>query len=220
MAFIPAAERYGLMPRIDRWVITNACSTLAELRAQHGLIPTCMINLSGASVNDAGLAEFVRSQLEQFELPKYSIGFEVTETTAIANLATAAQLMNRLKDIGCPIALDDFGSGMSSFGYLRSLPVDYLKIDGDFVKDMTVDSVDYAVVEAIHHIGRVMGVQTVAESVESEAILTALVVVGVDFAQGFHLGLPVPMLDMMRRPALVGVRDQTAAQFGPSAARG
>jgi Amt family ammonium transporter len=179
-----------------------------------------MINLSGASVNDAGLAEFVRSQLEQFELPKYSIGFEVTETTAIANLATAAQLMNRLKDIGCPIALDDFGSGMSSFGYLRSLPVDYLKIDGDFVKDMTVDSVDYAVVEAIHHIGRVMGVQTVAESVESEAILTALVVVGVDFAQGFHLGLPVPMLDMMRRPALVGVRDQTAAQFGPSAARG
>lgn len=220
MAFIPAAERYGLMPRIDRWVITNACRTLAELRAHHGLIPTCMINLSGASVNDAGLAEFVRSQLEHFGLPKHSIGFEVTETTAIANLATAAQLMNRLRDIGCPIALDDFGSGMSSFGYLRSLPVDYLKIDGDFVKDMTVDSVDYAVVEAIHHIGRVMGVQTVAESVESEAILTALVVVGVDFAQGFHLALPVPMLDMMRWPALADVRDQTAVQFGPSSAQG
>jgi len=219
MAFIPAAERYGLMPRIDRWVISHACSTLAELRARHGLIPTCMINLSGASVNDAGLAEFVRSQLEQFELPRYSIGFEVTETTAIANLATAAQLMNRLREIGCPIALDDFGSGMSSFGYLRSLPVDYLKIDGDFVKDMTSDSVDYAVVEAIHHIGRVMGIQTVAESVESEEILTALVVVGVDFAQGFHLALPVPMLDMMRRPAPTGVRDQATLQFGPSAAR-
>jgi diguanylate cyclase (GGDEF)-like protein/PAS domain S-box-containing protein len=219
MAFIPAAERYGLMPRIDRWVISHACSALAELRARHGLIPTCMINLSGASVNDAGLAEFVRSQLEQFELPRYSIGFEVTETTAIANLATAAQLMNRLREIGCPIALDDFGSGMSSFGYLRSLPVDYLKIDGDFVKDMTTDSVDYAVVEAIHHIGRVMGIRTVAESVESAEILTALVVVGVDFAQGFHLALPVPMMDMMRRPAPAGARDQATLHAGPTAAR-
>lgn len=218
MAFIPAAERYGLMPRIDRWVISNACSTLAELRSRHGMIPTCMINLSGASVNDAGLADFVRSQLEQFGLPKYSIGFEVTETTAIANLATAAQLINRLKEIGCPIALDDFGSGMSSFGYLRSLPVDYLKIDGDFVKDMTTDSVDYAVVEAIHHIGRVMGIQTVAESVESDEILTALVVVGVDFAQGFHLAVPVPMLDMMQRAAATGSADQSSRDFGPAAA--
>ena len=220
MAFIPAAERFGLMPRIDRWVISKACSNLAELRARHGLIPTCMINLSGASVNDPGLADFVRAQLEQFGLPRYSIGFEVTETTAIANLATAAQLMNRLREIGCPIALDDFGSGMSSFGYLRSLPVDYLKIDGDFVKDMTSDSVDYAVVEAIHHIGRVMGVKTVAESVESEEILTALGVVGVDFAQGFHLALPGPMMEMMRRPAVSAARDLVTLQFGPNTARG
>jgi len=179
-----------------------------------------MINLSGASVNDAGLAEFVRSQLTQFELPRFSIGFEVTETTAIANLAAAAQLMSRLKEIGCPIALDDFGSGMSSFGYLRSLPVDYLKIDGDFVKDMMADSVDYAVVEAIHHIGRVMGIQTVAESVESAEILGALVVVGVDFAQGFHLALPVPMLEMMRRPAVTGAREAATLQFNSSASRG
>jgi EAL domain-containing protein (putative c-di-GMP-specific phosphodiesterase class I) len=220
MAFIPAAERFGLMPRIDRWVISKACSNLAELRARHGLIPTCMINLSGASVNDPGLADFVRAQLEQFGLPRYSIGFEVTETTAIANLAIATQLMNRLKEIGCPIALDDFGSGMSSFGYLRSLPVDYLKIDGDFVKDMTSDSVDYAVVEAIHHIGRVMGVKTVAESVESEEILTALGVVGVDFAQGFHLALPGPMMEMMRRPAVSAARDLVTLQFGPNTARG
>jgi EAL domain-containing protein (putative c-di-GMP-specific phosphodiesterase class I) len=151
-------------------------------------------------------------------LPKYSIGFELTETTAIANLAIAAQLINRLKEIGCPIALDDFGSGMSSFGYLRSLPVDYLKIDGDFVKDMTTDSVDYAVVEAIHHIGRVMGIQTVAESVESDDILTALVVVGVDFAQGFHLAVPVPMLEMMRRATAMSSADQSARGFGPTAA--
>jgi diguanylate cyclase (GGDEF)-like protein/PAS domain S-box-containing protein len=218
MAFIPAAERYGLMPRIDRWVISNACSTLSALRNRHGVIPTCMINLSGASVNDAGLAEFVRSQLAQFGLPKYSIGFEVTETTAIANLATAAKLISRLKEIGCPIALDDFGSGMSSFGYLRSLPVDYLKIDGDFVKDMTADTVDYAVVEAIHHIGRVMGLQTVAESVESEDILTSLMLVGVDFAQGFHLAVPVPMLDMMRPTAVAGAADQAAGNSGSAAA--
>ena len=199
MAFIPAAERFGLMPRIDRWVIANACRIIAEVRARHGEVPTCLINLSGASVTDAEIVDFVATQLERFGLPRFSIGFEVTETAAIANLASAAQLMNRLKEIGCPIALDDFGSGMSSFGYLRSLPVDYLKIDGEFVKDMTTDAVDHAVVESIHNIGRVMGIKTVAESVETEAILAALLLVGVDFAQGFHVGPPVPLREIMDR---------------------
>jgi len=195
MAFIPAAERYGLMPKIDRWVIANACKNLAALRERHGAIPTCMINLSGASVTDSGMVEFVRSQLTQFALPAHSIGFELTETATISNLASASQLMRRLKEIGCPMALDDFGSGMASFAYLRRLPVDYLKIDGEFVQDMTTDAVDYEIVEAIHNVGRVMGIKTVAESVENADILAALLLVGVDFAQGYHISRPMPMMD-------------------------
>ncbi len=196
MAFIPAAERYGLMPKIDRWVIANACKNLAALRERHGTIPTCMINLSGASVTDSGLVDFVRSQLMQFALPTHCIGFELTETAAISNLASASQLMHRLKEIGCPMALDDFGSGMASFAYLRRLPIDYLKIDGEFVQDMTTDAVDYEIVEAIHNVGRVMGIKTVAESVESADILAALLLVGVDFAQGYHISQPMPMMDI------------------------
>ena len=210
MAFIPAAERFGLMPRIDRWVIANACRNIAEVRTRHGVVPTCLINLSGASVSDAEIVDFIASQLARFRLPRFSVGFEVTETAAIANLARAAELMNRLKEIGCPIALDDFGSGMSSFGYLRSLPVDYLKIDGEFVKDMTTDAVDHAVVESIHNIGRVMGIRTVAESVENEAVLAALLMVGIDFAQGNHIGRPVPILEIMSRPS-------SSATVGPAA---
>jgi|HubBroStandDraft_1064217.scaffolds.fasta_scaffold00154_38 diguanylate cyclase (GGDEF)-like protein len=199
MAFIPAAERYGLMPRIDRWVIAKACSNLAVLRERHGAIPMCMINLSGASVTDPGMVDFVRSQLQKFGLPRQSIGFELTETAAISNLANASQLMHGLKEIGCPMALDDFGSGMASFAYLRGFPVDYLKIDGEFVKDMTTDLVDYEIVQAIHSVGRVMGVKTVAESVENAEILAALMLVGVDFAQGFHIHRPVPMMDIAYR---------------------
>jgi len=196
MAFIPAAERYGLMPRIDRWVIANACRNLAALRERHGLIPTCMINLSGASVSDSEMVEFVRTQLQQFDLPRGSIGFELTETAAISNLASASQLMHRLKEIGCLMALDDFGSGMASFAYLRGFPIDYLKIDGEFVKDMTIDAVDYEIVEAIHNVGRVMGIKTVAESVENADILAALLLIGVDFAQGYHVSRPMPMMDI------------------------
>jgi diguanylate cyclase (GGDEF)-like protein/PAS domain S-box-containing protein len=199
MAFIPAAERYGLMPKIDRWVIANACKNLAALRERHGSIPTCMINLSGASVTDSGMVDFVRSQLERFALPTHSIGFELTETAAISNLASASQLMRRLKEIGCPMALDDFGSGMASFAYLRRLPVDYLKIDGEFVQDMTTDVVDYEIVEAIHNVGRVMGIKTVAESVENADILAALLLVGVDYAQGYHISRPMPMMDISYR---------------------
>ncbi len=196
MAFIPAAERYGLMPKVDRWVIANACTNLAALRARHGTIPTCMINLSGASVTDSGLVDFVRSQLEQSGLPRHSIGFELTETAAISNLASASELMHRLREIGCPMALDDFGSGMASFAYLRGFPVDYLKIDGEFVQDMTKDAVDYEIVEAIHNVGRVMGIKTVAESVEDADVLAALLLVGVDFAQGYHISRPMPMMDI------------------------
>ena len=130
------------------------------------------------------MVDFVRAQLEQFGLPRHSIGFELTETAAISNLASASQLMHRLKEIGCPMALDDFGSGMASFAYLRGFPIDYLKIDGEFVKDMTTDAVDYEIVEAIHNVGRVMGIKTVAESVENADILAALLLVGRRFCAG------------------------------------
>jgi diguanylate cyclase (GGDEF)-like protein/PAS domain S-box-containing protein len=187
MAFIPAAERYGLMPGVDRWVIAQACRELAALRSTGRRLPVCMINLSGASVSDPSLADYVSSCLRQYGLPGPQIGFELTETAAIGNLASASQLMTRLRGLGSPIALDDFGSGMSSFSYLKALPIDFLKIDGAFVRDIATDPVDRAVVEAIQRIGHVMGIQTIAESVENEAALQALTAIGVDYAQGIHV---------------------------------
>ena len=188
MAFIPAAERYGLMPRVDRWVIARACRELADLRAQGRRLPVCMINISGASVSDPSLSDYISGCLRQYGLPGPQVGFELTETAAIGNLASASQLMTRLRALGSPIALDDFGSGMSSFSYLKTLPIDFLKIDGSFVRDVSTDPVDRAVVEAIQRIGRVMGIQTIAESVEDEAALRALREIGVDYAQGLHVG--------------------------------
>ncbi len=201
MAFIPAAERYGLMPRVDRWVIARVCRELARLRSRGELLPTCMVNLSGTSVCDVRLADFIAECLSQSALPAMHLGFELTETAAVANLTQASQLMARLRAMGCPIALDDFGSGMSSFSYLRNLPIDYLKIDGAFIRNINTDPIDFAMVETIHRIGGIMGVHTVAESVENESVLAALALIGVDFAQGFHIRQPVP-LEQLRLTAL------------------
>ncbi len=193
MAFIPAAERYGLMSNIDRWVIAQACHVLGERHAATRRVPACTINLSAASLTDQSFVDFVAGCIAGNGLRPESIGFELTETAAVSNLSNASQLMGRLKSLGCSIALDDFGSGMSSFAYLRSLPIDCLKIDGKFVKDMTHDAVDYAMVEAIQRIGRVIGIKTVAESVEDEATLGALALIGVNYAQGFGIGPPMPL---------------------------
>jgi diguanylate cyclase (GGDEF)-like protein len=204
MAFIPAAERYGLMPRVDRWVIARTCRELARLRSGDGPLPTCMVNLSGTSVCDPQLAEYIADCLGQNHLSGSHLGFELTETAAVANLASASQLMTQLRAMGCPIALDDFGSGMSSFSYLRNLPIDYLKIDGAFIRKIGTDPIDFAMVETIHRIGGIMGVHTVAESVENESVLAALALIGVDFVQGFHIGRPMPLeqirLALQRRP--------------------
>ena len=196
MAFIPAAERYGLMPRVDRWVIAQACRELAALRTQGRWLPVCMINLSGASVSDPSLADYISGCLRQYDLPGPQIGFELTETAAIGNLASASQLMTRLRGLGSPIALDDFGSGMSSFSYLKALPIDFLKIDGAFVRDVSSDPVDRAVVEAIQRVGRVMSIQTIAECVEDEAALRALTEIGVDYAQGWHIARPALLTEI------------------------
>ncbi len=196
MSFIPAAERYNLVPAIDRWVIAAVCRHLGEqLKRDPLTVPPCYaINLSGGSVTDAHLAEYVRSVFTATGVSGSCICFEITETSAIGNLSHAVQLMQDLKAVGCQFALDDFGSGMSSFAYLKSLPVDFLKIDGSFIRDIADDPVDYAMVKAIHDIGRLMGIKTVAEFVENDRILAALRRIGVDFGQGYGLAKPEPFL--------------------------
>jgi len=153
---------------------------------------TCIINLSGASIGDERFLDFIRAELARTAAPKDSVCFEVTETAAIANLAKATRFITELKALGCLFSLDDFGSGMSSFGYLKHLPVDFLKIDGSFVRDMLSDPIDNAMVEAINQIGHVMGKRTIAEYVEHEGILERLREIGVDYAQGFGIAVPKP----------------------------
>jgi len=194
MAFIPAAERYGLMPQIDRWVITTAFSQYALRHPHWSAGDLCTINLSGASIGDEHLYDFVVEQFNRHGTPPAGICFEITETAAIANLTQAAALIRKLKDLGCRFSLDDFGSGMSSFTYLKHLSVDYLKIDGMFIKNMAKDAIDRAMVEAINNIGHVMGIATIAEWVEDESFLEALRRIGVDYAQGYAIEKPCPAM--------------------------
>ncbi len=191
--FIPAAERYGLMPLLDRWVVENALKILAErYQGADRPIAICAINLSGLTVGDQEFLAFLREQIGRYRLPPGMICFEVTETTAIANLSHAIRFIRELQALGCRFALDDFGAGMSSFAYLKQLPVDYLKIDGSFVRDMLENPVDYAMVEMISRLGRLMGKQTIAEFVESRGIFSALEEIGVNYAQGYAIARPAP----------------------------
>jgi diguanylate cyclase (GGDEF)-like protein len=192
MAFIPAAERYSMMPLVDQWVVQSAFSKISTL-----LGPNCgtyAINISGNSIGDERFLEFVREQHKRYVMPPRTICFEITETAAIANFDKAARFFGELKSLGCLFSLDDFGAGMSSFGYLKHLPVDFIKIDGSFVKDIAIDSVDYAMVRAINDVGHEMGKKTIGESVDGEAGLEALRKIGVDFAQGHWISPPVPFL--------------------------
>lgn len=199
--FIPAAERYGLMKEIDRWVIEHTLSAYAH---QYGNSSTARfsINLSGNSLNDESLLPWIMNLFKRLKVPPERICFEITETAAIRNLNQAKQLINALRAEGCRFALDDFGSGLSSFAYIKYLPVDYLKIDGSFVADMGQDATASAMVAAINEMGHVLGMQTVAEHVENTSTLEAMRDIGVDHVQGFALGEPTPLptyTDIFRR---------------------
>ncbi|MBT9612831.1 MAG: EAL domain-containing protein [Burkholderiales bacterium] len=193
MAFIPAAERYTLMPTIDRWVVRTL---FAWMRAHQHQLPENIyysINLSGQSLGDDAFASFVEDQFRISDVMPSRICFEVTETAAISNLAQAMRMMKKLQAMGCGFSLDDFGSGMSSFAYLKNLPVDSIKVDGAFVRDMLTDPIDFAMVEAIIRIGHVMGLKTIAEYVESDAIMQRLAKLDVDYVQGFGMHRPEPL---------------------------
>jgi diguanylate cyclase (GGDEF)-like protein/PAS domain S-box-containing protein len=194
MSFIPAAERYHLMPAVDRWVIATAFGLMAQY-AEANLLDSlgiCAINVSGASLSDDEFLEYVQQQFVHHRIPHAAVCFEITETTAVTSLSRAVEFMTALRGCGCRFALDDFGVGVSSFTYLKHLPADFLKIDGAFVKDLLQDPVDRAMVEAINRIGHLMGKLTIAESVENTATLEALRSIGVDYAQGFGIAVPEP----------------------------
>ena len=195
--FIHAAERYKLMPSIDRWVIRNTFSWLSDHSDIREGTDLCTINLSGYSIADPYLKNFILDQLREFGTPPEIICFEITETAAITNLSQATDFMGALRDAGCLFALDDFGSGMSSYGYLKRLPVDFLKIDGEFVRDMVFDRISQAMVRSIHEIGHIMGKRTIAEYVENDEILEVLQQLGVDFAQGYAIHRPQALDDMV-----------------------
>jgi Amt family ammonium transporter len=189
--FIPAAERYNLMPDIDRWVVHQTLVALRDtaLNAAPGSC-TISINLSAQSLCDDGFLPFVLEKFDRENIDPRHICFEITETFAISNLSRAMHFIATLRARGCRFALDDFGSGLSSFGYLKTLKVEYLKIDGSFIRDIEHDTIDLAMVESINQIGHVAGIQTIAEYVESEDILLSLRDMGVDYVQGFHLAVP------------------------------
>ncbi len=188
--FLPAAERYNLMPRIDRWVVEQSLRWLVDYPND----TLCgSINLSGQSLGDERFLDFVVGQLHQTGIAPARVCFEITETAAISNLPKAIRFINALRERGCRFSLDDFGSGLSSFGYLKNLPVDYLKIDGAFIRNLLHNPIDLAMVVAINDIGHVMGLLTIAEFVESEDVGNLLRSQGVDFGQGFGLARPVPI---------------------------
>lgn len=190
-SFMPAAERYNIAPAIDRWVIAAAFSRYHFLLSEMGQGLVCAINLSGTSINAEGLLEFIQEQAQRHQIPLGGICFEITETAAVHNLRRAAQFMKDVKELGFKFALDDFGTGTSSFGYLKNLPVDYLKIDGGFVKDIDRDPLDRAMADTINRIGHLMGLKTVGEFAETDSVIGELRTLGVNFAQGYGVQRPL-----------------------------
>jgi diguanylate cyclase (GGDEF)-like protein/PAS domain S-box-containing protein len=195
-AFLPAAERYNMAPALDIWVISHLFEWISKQQNFLDKLSLCSINLSGLSLSDESMLNFITDAFHRYSIPAEKICFEITETAAIASLNNATKFINHLREQGCSFSLDDFGSGLSSFAYLKNLPVDYLKIDGLFVKDILDDQVDLAMVRSINEVGHVMGKKTIAEFVENEQIFNLLKVLGVDYAQGYGIAKPVPLDDL------------------------
>lgn len=195
-AFLPAAERYNMAPILDRWVIGALFQHLATSPGLVERLELCSINLSGLSLSDENMLDFISEEFRKWQIPTYKICFEITETAAISNLSYAQDFIDVLRRKGCSFSLDDFGSGLSSFAYLKNLPVDYLKIDGLFVKDILEDKVDWTMVKAINEVGHVMNKKTVAEFVENQNIFRMLQDLGVNYAQGYGIAKPIPLQDL------------------------
>ncbi|MDH5216428.1 MAG: EAL domain-containing protein [Gammaproteobacteria bacterium] len=198
--FIISAERYNLISKIDKWVVEN---TLKALTQYHNAPDSdgqlrLSVNLSGVSLGNNETLAHIENLFEKYNPPNGSIGIEITETAAIQKLSQAIRFMNRMKKHGCQFYLDDFGSGLSSYSYLKSIPADYVKIDGAFVKDIDRDPVDYAMVKSINEISHIMGKKTIAEFAESESIINKLQAIGVDYAQGYHIGKPFPLENLLK----------------------
>ena len=193
-ALFSAAERYRMMPQIDRWVVSQTIAKLvavAEFVDGHAAVFS--INLSGQSLGDDEILEFIEEEIEQSGLPASCLCFEITESAAVSNLAKAQAFINRLRELGCSISLDDFGAGLSSFAYLKNFNVDTLKIDGGFIRDITDNRISESMVAAITQVAKVMRLQTVAEYVETEKARELITMLGVDFAQGHVIGKPKPI---------------------------
>ncbi len=197
--FIQTAERFILMPAIDRWIIHNLFSTQADYLQRWTETKDdkkaflFAINLSGTSLADESLPKFLMQQFSQYKIPYSSICFEITETAAVTNMEQALKLIEQFKKLGCRFALDDFGAGLSSYTYLKELPVDYLKIDGSFVRNITTDTVNQAMVNSINQVGHALGLQTIAEWAEDQAAIEALKELGIDYAQGYGVGKAEPI---------------------------
>jgi len=192
-AFLPSAERYNLSDKVDRWVLENTFNWLERHSEKTANFRQLAINLSGASLANDEIMAFISGKLQRVSFPPSRIKFEITETAAISNLREATQFIKAMADLGCEFCLDDFGSGLSSFGYLKNLPVQTIKIDGMFVKDMADDALDFEMVKSINDIGHVMGLRTIAEFVENEVVWQKLKSIGIDYGQGFFLGKPTPI---------------------------
>jgi EAL domain-containing protein (putative c-di-GMP-specific phosphodiesterase class I) len=194
-AFMPHGERYGLMPLIDRWVISNFFKQYHHYyQGNFPITPiTYALNISEASINHQWFLEFVKEQLEQVKIPSQTLCFEIRETTAIANFSKVIEFIEELKALGCCFALDNYGHGLDSFEYIKHFPVDYLKIDGSFVKNLLNSEVDQAIVASFHHIGQVMKLKTITQLVENQSTLEKLKALGLDYAQGYAVSTPVPL---------------------------
>jgi diguanylate cyclase (GGDEF)-like protein/PAS domain S-box-containing protein len=200
-AFLPAAERYGLSVELDQWVVGSLLDTLFVHQSFHADQRNYWINLSGASIGDKRFAKFLMDAIERSPLPPGTINFEITETAVIRSVAEAGSLMMSLRDMGCKFALDDFGSGLSSFGYLKKLPVDYLKIDGMFIRDLLRDKTDRIFVKSIIDIAHTLNIKTVAEFIENDELLETVRELGADYAQGFAIGRPYVLAPKFPRAA-------------------